>query len=559
MSGLYAHALPLLVAVPLGGALLAALAGRSRRWGTVAAAVALVASAAVLLIAGRELRELLTGFGGAGAHSSVYPVAGVFEAGLGVRLYADPLATIMLAVVAAAGFAVVVYSLDVRRRGYHALVLLMIAGMNGVVVAGDLFSMFVFIEVASIAGCALVALGPAGPTLSPIPSMTAMGPRDGLAASFRCLVTGAVASGLVLFAIVLVYARHGTLDMALLAGKVCPEGERLGALAVVVGALFVVGLGMKAGLVPFGGWLADASEAAPAPVGALLSGAATKVLGVYALARVLFGVLGAGHFGQLMIALGLVTAVAGPLAAMGQSNIKKVFACHAIGGTGMVMVGLGLGACLVSASGGGGGGATEGRAGVLADAGRLALVGAAFGLVNQAALGVLFFLCAGSVERSAGSSRLDDIGGVGQAMPVTGLALVVGALSASGVPPLGGFWSVLMIVMAAALGRMYVLAGAVVLASFLVLVSLARLQGRLVFGRVSERTAAAGEAPPRMALAVMLMAVVTIGLGVFFSAVATRLAGPVADVLASGTGYGETVRGLLETAAPIIMRGGGGG
>ena len=541
MRSLQAHALPLLIAIPLGGAFVAALVGRQRR--RTAAVVAFLPSAVVLLIVAAELRELLAGCGGAGPVSDVYPLAGVLKTGLGVSLYADALAKVMLGVVAAVGLVIIIYSPGYARGApnalgggrFYALVLLMVAGMNGVVLAGDLFTMFVFLEVASIAGYALVALAP-----SAVPTVQARGS----ALPFRCLVTGAVASGLIMFAIALVYAKYGALDMATLSGRVAAGGGRLQISDAVIAALFIGGLGVKAGLVPFDGWLADASGASAAPVGALFSGAATKCLGLYALARVLFCVMGAGHFGQMMIAVGLISAIAGPFAALGQSNLKRLFACHAVAGSGVVMIGLGLGACLTGAAAGGE------HTGVPADAGRLALVGAVFALVNQAALGALLFLCAGSVEKSTGSSRLEDIGGIGSAMPVTALATTVGALAASGVPPLGGFWSLLMLVMAAALGRMYLLAGAIVLANFLVLVSLVGVLKQTVFGRVSERAAASGEAPPGMAIAMLVTAIVTVGLGVFFAAVATGLAGPVADVLASGTGYGETVRGMLGGLSP---------
>ncbi len=230
------------------------------------------------------------------------------------------------------GLAATLFSVDYMERytskfRYYSLFLFMVAGMNGVVLAGDLFNLYVFMEIAAIASYALVAFGCE---------------HEELEASFKYAVLGSLASAFILVGVALTYGLTGTLNMAHVAQRLPLAGG--GRLAVLALALFVCGFGLKAALVPFHAWLPDAHPSAPAPVSAMLSGVVIKALGIYVLARLVFNVFGATA-GALAVfrLLGLVSMVVGVLLAIGQWDMKRLFAYHSISQIGYVVIGLGLG------------------------------------------------------------------------------------------------------------------------------------------------------------------------------------------------------------------------
>jgi multicomponent Na+:H+ antiporter subunit D len=345
--------------------------------------------------------------------------------------------------------------------------------MNGVVLAGDLFNLYVFIEISGIASYALVAFGRKA---------------EDLEASFRYAVLGSLASTLILAGIVLVYAMTGVLDLAHVAAGLADAG-RSGPLHLAFG-LFVAGLALKAALAPFHAWLPDAHPAAPAPVSAMLSGVLIKAIGVYVLARLVFNVL--GPTAEILAALrwlGILSMVVGGLLAVRQRDIKRLLAYSSIGQVGYVVVGLGLGT-------------------------PLGLAGALFHLVNHAVCKSLLFLDAGAVERAAGTRDLRELGGLGRVIPVASRTSLIASLSISGVPPFGGFWSKLLIVVACIEAGHVGLAVAAVLFSVVTLGYQLRLQ-RGCFDQPSPVTA--GElvpgTPPLMAAPMVALSLLCVGMG----------------------------------------------
>jgi len=148
--------------------------------------------------------------------------------------------------------------------------------MNGVVITGDLFNLFVWLEMAAIASIALVAFG---------------AEHEELEASFKYAVMSSVASLFVLIGIALLYSYTSTLNMADIA-QILSTIPRKSSVVNFVTVLFIFGFGLKSALVPFHSWLPDAHPSAPAPISAMLSGVLIKSLGVYALIRILFNVIG---------------------------------------------------------------------------------------------------------------------------------------------------------------------------------------------------------------------------------------------------------------------------
>jgi len=512
---------PLLVAVPLAAAFVLPLLGRARaRWPLDVLAVLVAAFTFIFSFA--ALVSCKTGtvwIGGWG------PAAG---APLGINMYVDGLTLLILLTISLVTLAAVLFSVRYMERFtgkglYYSLFFLMVAGMNGVVLTGDLFNLYVFLEVAAVASYALVAFGCES---------------EELEAAFKYLILGALGSALVLFGIAMCYNQTGTLNMAQIARFVSANG--LNPVLLLAASFFFAGFGLKAAMVPFHAWLPDAHPSAPAPISAMLSGVLIKALGVYVLCRVFFNVLGLGNgaFPLVLMALGALSMIVGVLLAVGQWDFKRLLAYHSISQMGYVVLAVGLAGKLMAAS-------PAFRA-----TAALALFGGLFHLFNHAAFKSLLFLCAGATEYATGTRQLKKLGGLVEKMPVTSACCRIAALSISGVPPFNGFWSKLIIILALAqagkvLGNTayYWLAGLTVLVSFLTLLSFVKVQRYVLQGEVKPELANIREVPGWMCAAMIILAVVCLGAGVLCPLIQGSLFEPASDALLGGLAYASRVLG----------------
>jgi multicomponent Na+:H+ antiporter subunit D len=325
--------------------------------------------------------------------------------------------------------------------------LLMLAGMNGVILAGDLFNLFVFLEVAAVASYALVAFGTE---------------RHELEAAFKYAVMGTVGSLFILLGIVLLYSVTSTLNMADMGMQLAEQKDHN--LILMVSVLFLMGFGLKAALVPFHAWLPDAHPSAPAPISAMLSGVLIKSLGIYALGRIFFNVIGLTPMvSSILMLLGTLSMVVGVLLAIGQRDLKRLLAYSSISQIGYVVLGIGLGT-------------------------PLGILGGLLHLFNHSVFKALLFLNSGALEYATGTRDLQMMGGLGKKMPVTYTTGFVASMSIVGMPPFSGFWSKLLIIIAA------VEAGHLGYALWAVIVSVATLA---LFAKVI-KNAFLGELSPRL-------------------------------------------------------------
>jgi len=488
------NVLPLFIAIPLGAAFLIVLLGKLRE--------SLSDLLAVLTTAVLTVFSLYT----LNLDAQVYRMGG-WAPPIGINLVSDSLSTLLLIIINGVSFLVCIYSITYMtgytdKPKYYSLLMLMIAGMNGVVLTGDLFNMYVFLEIAAISSYALVAFGTE---------------HEELEASFKYLVLGSVASSFILFGIALMYSATGTLNLADISSIITRNG--LNSVMTFATALFIGGFGLKAAMVPFHAWLPDAHPSAPAPISAMLSGLLIKALGVYALIRIFYSVIGiTATYSTILIVLGILSMVVGVILAVGQWDFKRLLAYHSISQMGYVMLGVGIGS-------------------------PLALAGALFHLLNHSMFKSLLFLCSGAVEYSTGTRQLKKLGGLWYRMPVTGTTCSVASLSISGVPPFNGFWSKLLIIVGAvqAADRLgpwaYVLAAITVLVSFLTLVSFVKVQRYVLFGGLSEKLKKIKEVPAAMCLALIVFAILCLGLGVLCPFVLKSLIDPARDVVLDKAGY----------------------
>jgi len=380
-----------------------------------------------------------------------------------------------------------------HKAGFYALLLVMIAGMNGLVLVPDLFSIYLFLEVAAISSYALVAFG--------------LG-YDELEASFKYLMLSVVASAFVLLSITIIFGMTGSLSFQAVAQGLQDLNARY--VIGVCAAFFIMGFGLKAALVPFHAWLPDAHPSAPAPISAMLSGLLIKVSGIYALFRITFSVFGVTPLlSQVLMALGTVSMVVAALLALGQKDIKRMLAYSSISQVGYVVLGLALGT-------------------------PLGIAGGLFHLFNHAVAKGLLFLNSGSIQHITGTRNLEELGGLGKRVPITAGTNLVGALSIAGVPPLAGFWSKLIIIIALIQAKQLGYALVAILASILTLWYYLLIQRKAFFGKISEKWSKIKEAPFWMSAANIILALICILVGVFFTPLFKTWISPAAQALARG-------------------------
>jgi multicomponent Na+:H+ antiporter subunit D len=336
---------------------------------------------------------------------------GNWAAPFGISLVADVLSAVMVVVTAVIALAVAVYSLydhdPVREQfGHHMFLLLMLTGICGAFLTGDLFNLFVWFELLLIASFVLMALG---------------GERSQMEGAIKYVVINLVASTLFLASLALLYGNAGTLNMAHLAMRL-PEGDHVLTLAAAV--MLLVAFGIKSAIFPLFFWLPASYHTPPHPVSAIFAGLLTKV-GVYAMIRVftlLF--IDVDVTRELLLVLAGLTMVTGVLGAVAQNEIRRLLSFHIISQIGYMVMGL---AILTP----------------------LAIAGAIFYIVHHIIVKTNLFLIAGVVQRISGDSDLRNLGGLYRSRPALALVFLVPALSLAGMPPLSGFFAKLTLVRAA--------------------------------------------------------------------------------------------------------------
>ena len=488
--------LPFFVIIPLGTAFLISLLGKKiRNSGDI---LANLSGFSLLTLSLYSIPKVFV-------HKTLVYKIGGWLPPIGICMVLDGLTSFMLVTVNLVSSLVAVYSISYMEKytdknRFYTLFMLMLAGMNGIIVTGDLFNLFVFLEIASIASYALVAFGTEA---------------EELEASFKYAVMGSVASSFVLLGIALLYSYTSTLNMADIALSLSakPAGMIIGFVAV----LFLAGFGLKSALVPFHAWLPDAHPSAPASISAMLSGVLIKVLGVYALMRIFFNVLGINS-GILLVFmfLGAVSMLVGVFLAIGQWDFKRLLAYHSISQIGYVILGIGLGT-------------------------PLGILGGLFHLFNHSIFKSLLFLNSGSVAYSIETRDLKAMGGLREKMPVTANTNLVASMSIAGIPPFNGFWSKLLIILACLQANRFGYAFCAIVASILTLASFMKVQKYAFFGTLNEKWRRIKEVPGAMRLSMAALAIICVAAGLLLIPLLRNFMQAAVDVLLVGKGYAQTV------------------
>ena len=502
------HLVPLFVIIPLAGAFINSLIGKKIKW--VPDALGNLAAAG-LLIASVNSCFAVNKYG-----VLVYKV-GSWIPPIGISMVLDGFTSFMLVTVNLVAFLVTIYSVNYMEKytskwTFYTLFLLMLAGMNGVIITGDMFNLFVFMEIASVASYALVAFGTE---------------HEELEASFKYMIMSTVGSLFILLGIALMYSYTSTLNMADMALIITQKGA--GKITLFVSTLFVMGFGLKAALVPFHAWLPDAHPSAPAPISAMLSGVLIKALGIYAIARIFYNVFGINkEFAEVFLLFGTLSMVVGALLAMGQWDFKRLLAYSSISQIGYIILGIGIGT-------------------------PLAILGALFHLFNHSVFKSLLFLNSGAVEYATGTRDMRLMGGLREKMPVTGGTSLIASMSIAGVPPFNGFFSKVIIIFAAVQAGYIGYAFWAALVSIITLAYFMSVQKNVFFGAPSAalrdgkkvtKWNDVKEVPALMKLSFVVLAVICIFGGLLLMpAISESFLGSATDALVAGKDYAVTVFG----------------
>ncbi|CAM3069908.1 Na+/H+ antiporter subunit D [Vibrio neptunius] len=363
---------------------------------------------------------------------------GQWAAPFGIVFVADNLAAALVMVTAIIGVLSVFYAkADLQeKRSYgtfHALIHVLLAGIYGAFLTGDIFNLYVWFEVMLIASFGLMVLD---------------GSKKQVDGAVKYVMLNLISTLVFLLAIGLLYGATGTLNLADLHAKagLIPSDTK-----TLLAALFLFAFAIKAALFPVFAWLPASYHTLPSAIVALFAALLTKV-GVYALIRtftLVFPLSESGWQPTLIWVAGL-TMLTGVLGAASQHNIKRILSFHIISQIGYMIMGLAVYT-------------------------PIAIAGAVFYIIHHILVKANLFLIGGFIERKHGSDNLRQLGGVYKAMPWLAFLFLVPAFSLAGFPPLSGFWGKFLVIKASLQTEHYWLAGTALLVGLLTVYSMTKI------------------------------------------------------------------------------------
>ena len=358
---------------------------------------------------------------------------------------------------------------------YYGMYLLCLCGLMGIVITGDAFNAFVFMEISSLSMYVLIALG-----------------RDkrALTASFQYLIMGTIGATMYVIGVGLLYILTGTLNMVDLGVRLAPHLDSTAAIAGM--AFIIVGLSLKLALFPLHLWLPNAYAYAPSATAAFIAATSTKV-SIYLLARYLYTVFGfdfailSTPVPEVILIMSIIAMFAGSFIAIFQDNLKHMLAYSSVAQIGYIT----LGFSLISVSG---------------------LTGSVVHIFNHAMMKGALFMRVGGIALQLGSSHLRDMAGIGRKMPLTMAGFVIAGASMLGVPGTVGFVSKWYLALGALERGAWWIVALLVMSSILVLAYMGRVV-ELAYFRPRPDGATPLQDPPKIML---LMAWILIAGCVFF-------------------------------------------
>ena len=428
-----------------------------------------------------------------------------------INLVLDNLSCFMLIVVSLIALISSFYAIQyvnhfTGKWNFFSLFMLMLAGMNGVIITGDFFNLYVFMEIALISAYSLVAFGTEA---------------EELEASFKYATMGAITSTMILFGIGILYSFTSTLNMVDVGLHFRTAG--LPKLIFLVYGLFIAGFGLKTALVPFHAWLPDAHPSAPAPISAMLSGVLIKTLGVYALVRIFFNIFNAPRVVLIiLLLLGTLSIVIGGFLSVVQWDFKRLLGFSSISQIGYVVLGFALGT-------------------------PLGILGGLLHLFYHSIFKSLLFLNSGAVEYATGTRDLRQMGGLSKELGVTSSTSMIGTLAISGIPPFNGFFSKLIIIIACVQAGHIMLGIIAGLVSIITLAYFLKVQKYAFYGE-RKSTKILEKVPVTLKTAMIILAVLCLITSVFMiPSIRTVTFDPIVNSVMGKTEYINKILPFLES------------
>ena len=420
---------------------------------------------------------------------------------------------------------------------FYTLILLMSTGMLGMVLTGDMFNFFVFLEITSISSAALVAF------------YTNKGPS--VLAGFKYIVISTIGALFVLFAVALLYGQYNALNIAVLANNI-----QFGFIDKIALILLVVALAMKSGVVPMHMWLPDAYGRAPAAVTLVLIG--TTQASLYGLFRVCFTLYGnqlksamktiemfgntiqmniSSLVGVFLIALAIVTILIGVLMALKQNDFKRMIGYAAVAEIGYMLLAFGAALSTLVED-------PVSKIPLLSVHGDMALKGSLFHIINDALDVGLMFLVAGAVYYATKETSLNKLGGLARNMKYTSIFFIIALLAVSGMPPMNGFASKLLIY-ESTYAINPILAIVAILCSILLLAVFVKVFHSVFLGPKMKKFENVKEVPKSMLIGMGIIAFFIIFFGLFPDLIVTNIIQPAVNAMMNLSGEGGYISTIL--------------
>ncbi|MDX2288301.1 MAG: monovalent cation/H+ antiporter subunit D family protein [Hyphomicrobiaceae bacterium] len=486
----------LIVIIPLLGSLLVAFTRSGNlAWLIASLSVLPLPVAAVLM----TMSVLRTG------QPLVYEM-GNWPAPYGIVYKVDALSGFVLCVVAAIAAVIMPFARKSvateipshQQSWFYALYLLCLCGLLGIVITGDAFNAFVFLEISSLSSYALIALGRH---------------RRALLAAYQYLIMGTIGATLYVIGVGLLYLTTGSLNFDDLAVRLAEADKTYHASLMAALGFMVVGICLKIALFPLHVWLPNAYAYAPSFATTFLAGTATKVA-LYLLIRVLFSVFGVAMvydrlpISDVLVVLSVAAMFIASVSAIFENNAKRMLAYSSLAQIGYITLGIGL-------------------------ANIHGLTGALVHIANHAVIKTALFLALGAVVYRIGSAHYSDMAGLGRRMPLTMGAVVIAGLGLMGTPGTAGFISKWYLALGAIDAGLWSVVFLIVASSLLSVIYVGRLTEVIFFREPSPRAMAARDPPLSMLVPLYVLAAATIYLG-FDTRATAEIAATAAGFLVGG-------------------------
>ncbi len=359
---------------------------------------------------------------------------------------------------------------------FYAIFLLCLVGLLGITQTGDVFNLFVFLEISSLSSYVLIAMGEQ---------------RRSLTAAFQYLVMGSIGATFLLIGIGLIYVETGTLNMADLHQRLQPILDHR---TVHTGfAFIVVGIALKLALFPLHLWLPNAYKYSPSVISVFLAATATKVA-VYIMLRMVFTVFSNDFVritptSHIFLLLGVFGVILASIAAIYQTDVKRLLAYSSIAQISYMVLGMGL-------------------------ASALGVTATLVHVFNHALMKGALFMAAGALVYRVGSSRLKELNGLGRQMPWTFAAIFIAGLSLIGIPGTAGFISKWYFVLAAIEHQSWLIALVILLGSLLTVVYMWKIVEVLFFRPTTDTALTVNEAPVSLLIPMWVLVIANIYFGI---------------------------------------------